>query len=222
MFVDVLLPTSTEKTEQLIKQYTYSKKSLIRQLSVPENCVRKYILIEYTRLGTAPSIETIKEKFQDMNVDRILEKLDTLDFIYLNVDKTRIECSYPFSSRKTVHEVKMDGTHVYCMCAIDALGVPFMIGKDITIHSRCGFSGESITIQIENKKIVSRSHRDIWVWASLDRCGKSADSCCKRILFFTSDNLDKWVKVHPEEKDVSLSLSEAFFISQYLFEDFLE
>ncbi|KYK29444.1 MAG: alkylmercury lyase family protein [Theionarchaea archaeon] len=223
MFVDDLLPTPTEKTEKLIKSfYAHPKKVIISKLSLQENEVRKYILTEYTRLGTAPAVEKIKEKFQNLDVDSILQKLDTLDFIYLNADKTRIECSYPFSTGKTIHEVEMDGTKLYCNCALDALGVPFIFGKDIIISSQCGFTGEPITIKIENKKIVSRTHSNIWVWNSYYRCGKSVNSCCKRMLFFTSSTaLDEWVKTHPGEEGERLALSEALFISKYLFESFI-
>lgn len=221
MVYDILLPAPTEKTEKLIRCCA-PKKLIIQELSTQENEVRKYILTEYTRSGTAPMIEAIQKKFQNIDVDKILQKLDTLDFIYLNVDKTYIECSYPFSSRETIHQVEMDGIQLYCMCAIDALGVHFMVGKDIIIFSQCGFSGEPIILKIENKKIVYRTHHDIWVWGNLHRCGKSADSCCRKILFFVSNNLDKWLETHPEEKSVRLTLSEAFFIGKYLFETFLK
>lgn len=223
MFVDVLLPTPTEKTEKLIKGcYAHPKKLVIPGLSPQENEVRKYILTEYTRLGTAPAVGKIKEKFQGMDIGNILQRLDTLDFIYLNADKTYIKCSYPFSTRETLHEVEMEGIRVYCNCAIDALAVPFIVDTTIMIHSRCGFSGEPLLVKIEDKKIVSRTHRDIWVWNSFYRCGRLADSCCKKVLFFTLDNLDKWAKIHPEEKGEKLTLPEAFFIGKYLFETFLE
>lgn len=220
MVYDVMLPKKTEKTEMLIKSCA-PKKLLIRELSAEENQVRKYILTEYTRSGTAPLRERIGEQFRDLDVDSILQKLDTLDFIYMSAEKV-IECCYPFSSRETAHTVEMGQINVYCMCAIDALGVPFMVGKDVVIHSECGFSGEPLTIRIEEEKIVYRTHRDIWVWGDLDRCGKSADSCCRKIVFFVSDNLDKWLESHPDEKDVGLTLSEAFFMGKYLFEPFLE
>lgn len=222
MFVDVVLPTPTQKTEKLIQgYYACTKKSIIPELSVQENEIRTHILTEYTQLGTAPAIEKIEKAFPNVNMDSILEKLDELDFIYLSADKTRIECSYPFSTGKTIHEVEMDGVLLYCNCALDALGVPFIFDKDVTISSRCGFTREPLTINIENKKIVERTH-NIWVWNSLYRCGKSVHSCCKRMLFFTSgDNLDEWAKTHPEEKGERLTLSEAFFISKYLFEAFI-
>ena len=220
---DKLLPTPTEKTEKLINSYyAHPKKMVIPTLSLQENEVRTYILTEYAQLGTAPAVEKIKEKFKNVDVDSILHKLDTLDFIYLDADKLHIECSYPFSTRKTIHKVKMGGITLYCNCALDALGVPFMFCKDITISSRCGLTGEPITIKIENKKIVSRTHSNIWVWNSHYWCGKSVDSCCKRMLFFASGTaLDKWVKTHPGEEGERLTLSEAFFIGKYLFESFI-
>ena len=221
MITDIVFATVTEKTQSLIERYYADSEKVIKEvLSVPENEVRKYVLTEYVRLGTAPSLERIREKFQG-DTDRILDKLDDYDFIYLDADKTYIQCSYPFSSKKTVHEVEIDGVHIYCNCAIDALGVPFMVNRDCTIFSRCGLTGELLTIKMENKKVVSRSHRDIFVWFSFDRCGKSADSCCRKMLFFaSSENLEKWVDTW-SEKGEGLTLPEALCISKYLFETFM-
>jgi hypothetical protein len=221
VITDVVFATPTEKTQNLIERYYANSEKVIKEkLSVQENEVRKYVLAEYVRLGTAPSLESIREKFQG-DTDRILKKLDDYDFIYLDADKTYIQCSYPFSSKKTIHEVEIDGVHIYCNCAIDALGVPFMVNRDCTISSRCGLTGELLTIQMEDKKVVSRSHIDILVWFSFDRCGKSADSCCRKMLFFaSSETLEKWVDTW-SEKGERLTLPEALYISKYLFESFI-
>ena len=40
------------------------------------------------------------------------------------------------------------------MSSIDALGIPFMLNKDITINSECFYSNEKINIEIRNNKIV--------------------------------------------------------------------
>ncbi len=218
MFADVLEPTPTKRTENLMNSLASgSKNSNIRKMSVQENEVRRYILAEYAREGTPPTIEAIQEKF--LNGNSILRRLDELDFIYLNREKTSIECSYPFSSKKTIHQLEIDGVRLYSMCAIDALGVPFMLDRDVTIHSRCGYTEEPLIIRIENRKIVSRTHSDIWVWFSSDQRGKSADSCCKVTLFFTSEyNLDRWLEIHPREEGEKLTLPEAFFIGKCLFE----
>lgn len=219
MFVDVLEPTPTKRTEELMNSLcSGSKNAKIGKMSVQENEVRRYILAEYARKGTPPAVEAIKEKFP--NGDRILRRLDELDFIYLDREKASIECSYPFSSKKTVHQLEIDGVRLYSMCAVDALGVPFMVERDVTIHSTCGYTGEPLTIRIETKKIVARTHRDIWVWFGAEQGGKSADSCCKVTLFFTSEyHLDRWLEIHPGEEGEKLTLPEAFFIGKCLFEN---
>ena len=47
-----------------------------------------------------------------------------------------VAVAYPFSGTPTPHRVELDGLPaVYAMCAIDALGLPFMASRDGRITS---------------------------------------------------------------------------------------
>jgi hypothetical protein len=50
------------------------------------------------------------------------------------MDEERIVGAYPLTSRKTEHQVHVGGKRVHAMCAIDALGVRAMLGRDSANH----------------------------------------------------------------------------------------
>lgn len=90
-------------------------------------------------------------------MDAVLNKLDQLDIIHLNNDKTTIAAAYPFSGSETSHTValKREGyKKIYAMCAIDALGVCFMFDCNVSIDSRCCNCSEKIEIEIEDNEII--------------------------------------------------------------------
>ncbi|MCH8169799.1 MAG: hypothetical protein IIB07_01535 [Bacteroidetes bacterium] len=77
--------------------------------------------------------------------------------IQLTDNNITISAVYPFSNFKTKHLINFSDDNykpVFAMCSIDALGIPFMLNKDITINSECFYSNEKINIEIRNNKIV--------------------------------------------------------------------
>jgi len=80
----------------------------------------------------------------------LLAELHDHDVIRL-ADNGNIRAAYPFSAVPTAHAVAIDGGHaVFSMCAIDALGMAAMLGRDITIESRDPYTGQAITVTIHN------------------------------------------------------------------------
>lgn len=53
------------------------------------------------------------------------------DLAHVESDGGSVVVAYPFSGRPTDHVVEMTDTpRIHAMCAIDALGVPLMAGRD--------------------------------------------------------------------------------------------
>lgn len=62
------------------------------------------------------------------------------DLLRIDGDR-RVVVAYPFSAQPTRHRVTLhDGRTYYAMCAIDALGIPYMLGQrgDVQAHEPDG------------------------------------------------------------------------------------
>ena len=76
----------------------------------------------------------------------MLAELDREDFLTLGPDG-KIHSAYPFSATQTPHRVQITGgAEVWSMCAIDALGIPAMLGRGVIITSRDPVTGEPVTV----------------------------------------------------------------------------
>jgi hypothetical protein len=195
-------------------------------LTNEENDIRHYILTQTPVLGRIPSIERIKENYSELRkekIDSILNKLHEMDVIRFDEDMKTIIVAYPFSGLKTPHlvEIKKEGyKEVYSMCAIDALGISFMVGCDISINSRCYHCKDVIRIEIENNTITSLSPIDIVVWFDIDYSCCAASSMCKNTNFFSSkQHFAKWRKSEPKRNGYLLKIEEAFCLGRLFFEN---
>jgi hypothetical protein len=200
-----------------------------RTLSVDENRVLKFILNQSPVLGRIPHIDEIKKEFSQIQTDKmatILNKLDQVDAIHLDNDKTNIVAAYPFSCSETSHQVylKRKGfKRVYTMCAIDALGMSFMFDCDVSIESLCNHYGERIEIEIKDNKIISLNPKNTVVWCDMEYSCCAATSLCKNTNFFSSEkHYEDWQKGKPIRKGNLLPIQEAFYLGKLFFEHRLD
>jgi alkylmercury lyase len=71
-----------------------------------------------------------------------------------------VTVAYPFSGTPTPHRVELDGLPpVHVMCAIDALGLPVMAGRDGRITSADPRDGTPIEVTV---------HDGTWSWTPAD------------------------------------------------------
>jgi hypothetical protein len=112
-----------------------------------------------------------------------LTALAAADLVHTDPATGRISVAYPFSGRPTSHRVALaGGPTVSAMCALDALGIPQMTGRDGQIRSADPASGQPIVVEV---------HDEVWrfepattvVLAGMAACGVIADCCCPYINF---------------------------------------
>ncbi len=193
-----------------------------RKLTQREDEVRRLILREFPNLGRAPTTAEIANalSLSKGEVEGILKKLHESDIVYMKDGV--VLAAYPFSSRPTAHKVTFKGKETrkaYALCAIDALGIPFMHGEDVDIESACAHCGERLTIKIRGLGIVERSPLDALVWIGLKYSSHAATSLCASLIFFHSrQHLEEWRSENPNEEGRALSLAEAMHVGRVLFE----
>jgi hypothetical protein len=124
------------------------------------------------------------------------------------------------------------------MCAIDALGMADMLGRNLTITSTDPDNGQQIRVEIQ-----ATLHERKAVWAppttvvvvgspgtapAADGCcpphdctsgvAPAADRCCTAINFFTSaDSAQHWLNLHPEVAGVIFGQRQALRLGADIF-----
>ena len=221
-------PESSNKTKIIFQDACNTEDLDVKcgvSLSDIENSIRHYILTQTLILGRIPAINDVLGKFQHISMDefrKIINRLDEVDAIHLNESKTLIEAAYPFSGSRTNHVVtfKKDSfKKIYAMCAIDALGIPFMVNRDIDIHSKCFHCDDEINIEIVNYEITSVIPRELVVWGHMEYSCCAATSLCNNINFFSSkQHFEEWEKRVGKKKGYLLQVQEAFYLGKLFFE----
>ena len=76
------------------------------------------------------------------------ERLRAQRLLVLEADGSSIRMASPFSGVPTEHVVEADGIRYFANCAWDALGVPAVLHKPGSVHSRCEQSREPLHLTI--------------------------------------------------------------------------
>ncbi|MHA2247874.1 MAG: alkylmercury lyase family protein [Candidatus Hodarchaeales archaeon] len=221
-------PTPTDRSKKFFQQAcdTENMPAKWGQTLLPEeNEVRRFILVQAPVLGRLPSITEVKQNFTQLSDNRIttiLTKLDKLDVIHLSNNQTIIAAAYPFSGSATPHVVTLKRESykpLYAMCAIDALGISFMLNCDVVIDSNCYHFNDRIEIVIENHEITSLVPEELVVWGDMDYSNCAASSVCQNTNFFSSIwHFNKWQEELPKRRGFLLQIQEAFFLGKMFFE----
>jgi hypothetical protein len=185
-----------------------------------EAAVHRCILQAFARHGAPPSmVELASAAFPfGSPVDEVLARLLAADVIRLTASG-RIEVAYPFSALPTRHRVRLaDGGEVYSMCAVDALGIAFMLDTDEVIESSDPVNGNPITIIVEGGEPIGQPTTAVVFVGVRSGSGPSADTCCDYLNFFTDrPSAQAWADLNPHVVGGILELSEAARLGQTIF-----
>ena len=145
--------------------------------------------------------------------------LAAADLVVWQDEHAAIVSAYPFSERQTAHQVLLGGnTTRYAMCAIDALGMPCMLGQGAHIRSTCFFCARPVTVDIAEGLLDRASPSTLVVWRSeRDGCCV-AEARCPLMNFFCEDaHLLAWYAMSPHERGRGLSILEALEVGKAAF-----
>ena len=144
--------------------------------------VHRAMLRAFLDAGRAPHTDELPLP-PGLDRQEAFRRLDAADLVHLDADG-RVGVAYPFSRRPSGHLVRLDGgPAVWAMCAIDALGIPLMTGRDAAIVSADPGDGQPIRVERRG---------DGWRWsptgavvllAQTRACGPAADCLCPAITF---------------------------------------
>jgi hypothetical protein len=152
--------------------------------------VRSAVLRLYAENGRAPRVEAVADRswMSAAAVRALIDELGARDLVVL--DCRRIIGAYPFTDVDTGHRVTWDGGAANAMCAVDALGIGAMLGRETAIASRCRHCGAPVQIETrdDGRRLALAEPEAAVVWLSARYEGRcAATSLCRETAFFCSD-----------------------------------
>ncbi|GGS40514.1 hypothetical protein GCM10010221_43950 [Streptomyces parvus] len=163
--------------------------------------VHQAVLRHFADTGTAPWCEELEPVAAGAGrtAGQVLAELAAEDFLTLD-ESGRIRAAYPFSAAPTRHRVRIaDDVEVWSMCAIDALGIPAMLGRDVVISSTDPVTGEAVTVATRDGAATWEPKSAVVFVGQRPGGGSAATACCDALNFFTSDaSARAWAAEHPD------------------------
>jgi mercuric reductase len=132
--------------------------------------------------------------------------------------------AYPMTTENTPHRVTVYGHAINAMCAVDALVISPLFGRETWIESRCHVTRTPIRLHQDGAQFLEASPSpEIRVgirWQSFSTC--AAHTLCTEMVFLRDEAIaTAWRTTDPAAMDV-LTLSEAVELGKAFFLPLLE
>ncbi|GAA0671916.1 hypothetical protein GCM10010193_25280 [Kitasatospora atroaurantiaca] len=162
--------------------------------------VQQAVLRSFAVVGRAPEAADLDRVTRPYGVPaaQVLAELAAEDF--LTLDETgRIRAAYPFLATETDHVVHIaGGSSVWAMCAIDALGIPVMLGRDADITSTDPVTGRPIRVEFTGGRARWQPASAVVSHGVRAAGGPAASACCGYLRFFTDRaTAAHWIEARP-------------------------
>ena len=146
------------------------------------------------------------------NLDDAVNILKGRDMVVFTEDGVPLG-AYPFTMDAREHTVHVNGHRVHAMCALDALAVGPMFGKETHVVSRCRVTGDRISIHQAGNTIVNPEESgDVCfgiIWGAENAGACCADSLCMEMMFLRdSETAQQWLADDPKNREI-FALQEA-------------
>jgi hypothetical protein len=185
--------------------------------------VRQAVLRLFARLGRAPELSEIAEQteIEAEHLRAILDRLNSQDLMALS-DDGQVTGSYPITINQTDHRVRVGEQTLNAMCAIDALGVGVMYGRDVHIQSVCRNCGTQVRIETANegRALKTVAPHGTRVWSGIRPSeGRAETTLCTVLAFFCGDAcLETWRQAnYPDSPGYRLTPDQALGVGRAIF-----
>jgi hypothetical protein len=134
--------------------------------------------------GSVPPARELADRFEmsEEAVHAGLNGLAAADYLAFD-GSDQVSCLYPFSTTPTSHIVVIDGQPRYAMCAIDALGIPAMLGQELDVAGACAVCNQPIALRVAPGAVVSAEPATALVVARRDEAEPAFAACCPFTVF---------------------------------------
>ncbi len=158
-----------------------------------------------------------------LEAEAALETLAERDLIIRDTETGKITSTYPFSGVPTPHWVELVGGKAsYAMCALDALGIPFMLGGDAMVLSDDPYTGRPVRIEVQGGLTRWDPSEAVLFLGSQPGGGQRARRCCPYIhLFGSIESAEGYRYMLPDVEGYVLTQAEAVEAARRVFGDLL-
>jgi Alkylmercury lyase len=155
--------------------------------------------------------------------DQAYRVLAARDLVHRDPGSGNVAVAYPFSGMPTPHRVRLGtGSEVYAMCALDALGVAFMLDAPTDVVSRDPKTAESIEVSVRPHGRSDWRPADAAVVVGCGGTGTSAACMCPHTNFVASTDHGHALMEEMQGSVSLLSMSDAIEAGRELFGDLLD
>jgi mercuric reductase len=118
-----------------------------------EDRMRTALLRLFAEHGRAPALTELATRagLRMAEIAPLLASLRRRNIVVLDTTGERMVGAYPFTDRDTGHRVTLNGRAINAMCAVDALGIGAMYGRNVEIDSHGGGCGAPIRITTRDR-----------------------------------------------------------------------
>ncbi len=159
------------------------------RLPGPLRELHRAVLRRFLEAGAPPTARWLRQAAADAGLDATAAgELAAADAVH--VGNGIVAVAYPFSGTPTPHRVALDGLPaVYAMCAIDALGLPAMTGREGQITSADPHDGTPIVVTARGGTWSWAPSSAVVVAGRATGCGtecSSFEAMCPNTVFHAS------------------------------------
>jgi hypothetical protein len=193
----------------------------VKSLTTAEQRLHHAILRAFPQVGGPPDAAWLVA--QATVTGAAVAELAAKDVIQLDLATGAIVAAYPFSGVATAHQVTVaGGPPVSAMCAIDALGIPFMLGVDATVYSVDPMTSETIRIEVQGGQATWEPATACMFAGRVEGDGPVSQTLCPTINFFVSPaSAEAYAAAHPEVTGTVLDQADAVRSGQRSFGEML-
>ena len=169
-------------------------------LAAPLRELHRAVLRRFLDTGHPPARDWLAQTAGELGLGGTgIAELEAADLVHL--DGETVAVAYPFSGSPTRQQVELDGfPALYAMCAIDALGIPAMAGRDGRIAATDPQNGAPVVISVQRGQWRWTPAEAVVVFACAVGCGTDCESwevMCPHTTFHASrDSARAYLAAH--------------------------
>jgi alkylmercury lyase-like protein len=189
-----------------------------------EDRVWRAVLEGFASAGLAPDVAAIAAAtgLGPAAVGAALDRLRVRDLVVRAENTGAVTAAYPFSEWRTGHRVRWNGMAVNALCAIDALGMGAMLGRDIIIEAECRQCSAPIrvTTRLQGSEIAATLPEGTVVWSGVAYAGNcgATTGCTLKVFFCSDEHLHAWREAEKAPSPgFRLSVDEAHQVGRAIF-----